>query len=98
MTTGTSSRSAFRELARRANGGLEVTLLWSEVEDRLAVTVSDSLSGEWFFLDAEPDNALDVFYHPYAHAALQATVAEPAFDIGKAGQDGISTSIAARRS
>jgi hypothetical protein len=98
MATDTSSRRAFRELARRANGGLEVTLFWSEFEDRLAVTVSDSLSGEWFFLDAESDNALDVFYHPYAHAALQAAVGVPAFDIGKVGQDGIATSIAVRRS
>jgi hypothetical protein len=98
MASDTSSRRAFRELARRANGGLEVTLFWSELEDRLAVAVSDSLSGEWFFLDAEPDNALDVFYHPYAHAALQATVGEPAFDIGKVDQDDIAPSIAARRS
>jgi YD repeat-containing protein len=63
---------ADRELAHRIDGGVEVTLLWNEAERRLAVTVNDSRSGEWFVLDAESDNALDVFYHPYAHAALQA--------------------------
>jgi Cyclic nucleotide-binding domain len=84
MADHTSSRKAFRELVRRANGGLEVTLLWNELEDRLAVTVVDSGSGAWFVLDAESDNALDVFYHPYAHATLQTTVGDPAFELGKA--------------
>jgi protease II len=63
---------ADRELAHRIDGGVEVTLLWNEDERRLAVTVSDSRSGEWFVVDAANDNALDVFYHPYAHAARQA--------------------------
>jgi hypothetical protein len=44
-----------RELAYRANDGLEVALLWSELEDRLAVSVSDVRSGERFVLDAEND-------------------------------------------
>ena len=64
--------TAVRELARRVGGDLEVTLVWSELEDRLAVSVSDSRSGEHFVVDAENDNALDVFYHPYAHAAGRA--------------------------
>jgi hypothetical protein len=54
-------------LAQRTNGDVEVTLLWSALDDRLAVTVTDSHSGEWFVLDAETDNALDVYYHPFAH-------------------------------
>jgi hypothetical protein len=71
MANGTTEKD-FRELAYRASEGLEVTLLWSARENRLAVTVRDSRSGEQFALDAQDDNALEVFYHPYAHAALQA--------------------------
>jgi len=67
------TRTNFRELARRATGGLEVALLWSANENRLVVTVSDAGSGERSTLNPDNDNALDVFYHPYAYAALQAT-------------------------
>jgi hypothetical protein len=35
-------------------------------------SVSDTRSGELYLLDVENDKALDVFYHPFAHAALQA--------------------------
>jgi hypothetical protein len=58
-----------RELARRTADGLNVTLLWSSVDDRLAVAVSDAKSGRHFELDAPRDRALDVFYHPYAYAS-----------------------------
>ena len=63
-------RTHYRELAVRGGDGLEVTLLWSEPEDRLVVTVSDKRSGEHFVLDAPSDKALDVFYHPFPHAIL----------------------------
>jgi hypothetical protein len=66
------SEPGFRELAFRANAGLEVALLWSASEDQLLVSVSDSCSGERFVLDADKQNALDVFYHPYVHATFQA--------------------------
>jgi hypothetical protein len=62
------SRTRFRELAYRASDGLEVALLWNELDDRLEVTVSDSRSGDRFVIDAKGDQALDVFYHPFAHA------------------------------
>jgi hypothetical protein len=35
----------------------------------VSVTVYDALSDELFEIDAEPSAALDVFHHPYAHAA-----------------------------
>jgi hypothetical protein len=72
MANDVNAAGVFRELAQRVDSGVEVTLLWSAREDRLAVTVSDSHSGKWFVLDAEHDNALEVFYHPYVHATLQA--------------------------
>ena len=59
-----------RELAYRANDGVEVTLLWSKTEDRVFVTVTDARSGDSFELPARADNALQVFEHPYAHAAF----------------------------
>jgi hypothetical protein len=60
----------YRELAFRANDGLEVRLLWNAREDRLVVAVSDEHSGEHFVLDAASDKALETFYHPFAHAGL----------------------------
>jgi hypothetical protein len=51
------SRTPFRELAHRATDGLEVAPLWSERENRVAVSVSDSRSGELFVVDAANDNA-----------------------------------------
>src|SRR5262245_51565438 len=66
------SRVTFRELAHRGDGGIDVTLLWSALENRLAVTVFDERVGELLVLDVEGDEALDVFYHPYASTASQA--------------------------
>jgi len=59
-------KASFRELAHRIDGGVDVRLLWSARENRLAVTVFDEHAGELVVLDAESDEALDVFYHPYA--------------------------------
>jgi hypothetical protein len=58
-----------RELAHRAADGLEVVLFWLEATNDLTVSVSDERTGAYFELAAEPDEALSVFYHPYAHAA-----------------------------
>lgn len=86
MAKDTTSQRPFRELARRTNGDVAVTLLWSAFDDRLAVTVSDSRSGAWFVLDAEADNALDVYYHPFAHITSQTPIGEPAFEARRAEQ------------
>ena len=63
-----TSKATFRELAHRVDGGVAVTLLWSARENRLAVAVFDGRAGELLVLDVESDKALEVFYHPYAHA------------------------------
>jgi hypothetical protein len=60
-----------RELAQRGTDGLEVMLFWHEATNELTVSVSDERTGAYLELDAEPDEALDVFYHPYAHAAYK---------------------------
>jgi hypothetical protein len=58
-----------KELACRARAGLKVVLLWRRADNRLTVTVADSRTGDSFELPARPENALDVFYHPFAYAA-----------------------------
>jgi hypothetical protein len=60
-----------RELAYRAGDGVEVVLFWHPNTDELTVAVSDARSGAYFELAAAPDQALDVFNHPYAHAAFR---------------------------
>jgi hypothetical protein len=64
-----TTNSEPRELAYRANDGLEVALLWVESTNRLVVSVADERTGDRFALRAGHENALDVFYHPFAHAA-----------------------------
>jgi hypothetical protein len=54
------------ELAERAADGLEFSLWWDQPTGRLWVTVQNRLGGSWT-LDAPPEQALDVFYHPFAY-------------------------------
>jgi hypothetical protein len=57
-------------LAKRKNAGIDVTLLWAEDTNAVAVLVRDEGSGDQFELSVEPGtNALDAFEHPYAYAA-----------------------------
>ena len=61
---------ATKELALREADGVEVTLLWHPTGDVVSVMVVDSKSGDRFELVLdEDDSPLDVFHHPYAHAA-----------------------------
>ena len=61
---------ATRELALREADGVEVTLLWHPTSDVVSVMVVDSRSGDQFELVLDHDDSpLDVFHHPYAHAA-----------------------------
>ena len=57
-------------LATRKNAGIEVTLLWTEDTNAVAVLVRDDCNNDQFELNVEPGaNALDAFEHPYAYAA-----------------------------
>ena len=60
------------ELAYRESGTVHVTLLWSKEDSRLTVSVADSCADDLFEVEAAQGAALDVFYHPYAYAALHA--------------------------
>jgi hypothetical protein len=68
MARATTSES-LRELAFRESDGLEVTLHWEAVEDRLIVSVYDTKRHVFFSVDAPRDKALDVFNHPFAYAS-----------------------------
>ena len=66
-----NAASHYRELAYRASDGIEIQLLWHHGTDELLVSVSDDRGGGYFELAARPEQALDVFNHPYAHAAFR---------------------------
>jgi hypothetical protein len=59
------------DLAYRRGAGIEVTLLWDRADGELTVSVTDATSGTWFELPISPDEALAVFNHPYAYAAVK---------------------------
>jgi hypothetical protein len=57
-------------LAERKNAGIQVTLLWAEDTNAVAVLVRDDGIDDQFEVSVDPDgNALDAFEHPYAYAA-----------------------------
>jgi hypothetical protein len=60
------------ELALRESNGVTVRLFWSRSTNLVTVSVTDWANGNYFelILD-EGERALDVFYHPYAHAAVR---------------------------
>ena len=64
-----AASSIYRELAFRANDGVEVGLFWQTDADRLVLVVDDSRSGDLFELEVSSTEALDAFEHPYAYAA-----------------------------
>jgi hypothetical protein len=61
--------ATYTELHHRSADGIEVSLLWSRVNNALTVSVEDSRSGVSFELPAPAEKALDVFEHPFAYAA-----------------------------
>jgi hypothetical protein len=57
------------ELDHRSADGIEVSLLWSRLTNKLTVAVADIRSGQSFEVHAPAEKALDVFQHPFAYAA-----------------------------
>ena len=64
----TAAQIGVRELDRRSNDGIRVTLLWSPRTNQVFVAVVDERDGEAFELEVDPANALDAFRHPFAYA------------------------------
>ena len=61
------------ELALRKTNGITVRLLWSRSTNLVTVAVDDAANDDHFELIlGEQERALDVFHHPFAHAAAHA--------------------------
>ena len=58
-----------RELAHRANDGIEVALYWDKVGGLLTLEVYDAKDDTYFELEVPRNRALDAFHHPYAYIA-----------------------------
>jgi hypothetical protein len=67
-----NAESERRELARRSSAGVDVTLYWHPSLDELIVSVHDERHGAHFEIRPPRYLALDVYYHPYAYADLEA--------------------------
>jgi hypothetical protein len=58
------------ELVSRELNGMTVRLLWSRSSNLVTVVVDDPANDDYFELIlGEHERALDVFHHPFAHAA-----------------------------
>ena len=60
------------ELASRETNCITVRLLWSRSTNLVTVAVDDAANDDYFELVLdEHERALDVFHHPFAHAAAR---------------------------
>jgi hypothetical protein len=60
------------ELASREANGVTVRLLWTRSTSLVTVAVDDGVNDDHFELIlGEDDHALDVYHHPFAHAAAR---------------------------
>jgi hypothetical protein len=60
------------ELASRESNGISVRLLWTRSTNVVTVAVADAAHDDYFELVLDEDEpALDVYYHPFAHAAAR---------------------------
>lgn len=66
------------ELDRRDGDGIVVSLLWRKAGNVVSVCVCDERTGDDFEFLVPPDRALDAFRHPYAYAAREGLLGEPA--------------------
>ncbi len=58
---------ALEEVDQRMSQGLEVTLLRNPNRRQLTVVTVDEAENQVFALEAEPEEAVEVFQHPYAY-------------------------------
>lgn len=59
-----------RELAHRVSGGMEVTLYWSASDNSTHIEVWQPSTDESLAFAVAREQALDAFYHPFAHAQV----------------------------
>ena len=56
-----------RELARRVNGGIDVTLYWNTDDNSISVEVWQPATEETLLFTVAKERALEAFHHPFAH-------------------------------
>ena len=71
MSTTTVTGFARQELAKRANGGLEITLFWDPRDNSTSIDVHHTETDETISLRVPPSRALDAFHHPFAYLVHQ---------------------------
>jgi hypothetical protein len=60
------------ELASRESNGITVRMFWTRSTNLVTVTVADAANDDYFELVLdEHERAMDVFHHPFAHAATR---------------------------
>jgi hypothetical protein len=69
--TGMTEITKARELDARAGDGIDVRLLWYPATEAVTVSVYDARHDHAFELVVDPDEALDAFHHPFAHACFR---------------------------
>ncbi len=55
------------ELDGRHSAGIDVQLLWDRRTHALTVVAHDVKTDETVAIEVEPEQALDVFHHPFAY-------------------------------
>jgi hypothetical protein len=68
-----------RELAHRTSGGLEVTLYWCVEDDGIHVEVRQPATDEIIGFPVAAEQALDAFYHPFAHVPVASEWRAPSY-------------------
>ena len=80
----TTDETWWTELATRESHGISVRLSWSRSLNLAMVAVIDAANDDYFELVLDKhDRALDVFHHPYAHAAARGVE----FGAGRSGPE-----------
>jgi hypothetical protein len=69
MTPTTITRTARRELTKRQNGGLEITLFWDTSDNSTSIDLHHTATGETISFRVPSAHALDAFHHPFAYLA-----------------------------
>jgi hypothetical protein len=72
------TRKDIRELAERTSTGTLMRLLWLQGTRELWVEIHEPELDVPVVIAADPERALEAFYHPYAYAAARNAVPQPA--------------------
>ena len=66
-------RTPTLELAERASNGTRVRLLWRQGTTLLWIEVHEPDTDRALRIPVQPEQALDAFHHPYAHAGTHSS-------------------------